>query len=141
RGGEADEAGRRTERLPAGAAVDALAAHGHQERHYPLAHLPALDPLAELRDPPDDLDTEDEGQVDGKARDALADVDVEVVERAGRNVDQHFSGAGPGIGDAFELQDVQSAELVQLDRRPCRPLGLADGSSRGVALWLASEPL
>ena len=74
--------GRQAERLAAGAAVAAVAAGVHQVRHHAVADLPALDALAELRDPADDLDAEDERQLDREARDALADVDVEVVERA-----------------------------------------------------------
>ena len=92
RGGEADEAGREAEGLTPRLAVAALAARAHQIGHHPLADLPAVDPVAEGRDAPDDLDPEDEGRRDVEPRHALADVDVEVVERADRDVDQHLAG-------------------------------------------------
>ena len=88
------------ERLAAGAAEAALAAGVHQVRHHAVARLPALDALADLGDPADDLDAEDERELDREARDALADVDVEVVESAGADVDQDLAGAGPRIVDS-----------------------------------------
>ena len=87
RGREADEAGRQAERLAAGAAVAAPATGVHQVRQHPLADLPALNPLAERGDPADDLDAEDERRLDRKPGHALADVDVEVVERAGADLE------------------------------------------------------
>ena len=115
-GAEADVVGVRAERLAAGAAEAALAAGRHQQRHHAVADLPALDALAELGDPADDLEAEDERRLDREARGALADVDVEVVERAGRDVDQHLARAGPRVGNVFEPKHVDSAELVEHDR-------------------------
>ena len=114
-GAEADEAGVQTERLVAAAAVAAVAAGVHQVRHHAVADLPALDALADLGDPPDDLDPEDERRLDREARQPLADVDVQMVERRRGDVDQHLARAGPRIGDVLELEAVQPAELVEHD--------------------------
>ena len=64
---------------------------------------------------PDDLDAEDERRLDGEPRDALADVDVQVVERRRGDIDQHLARAGLRIGDILELEAVQPAELVEHD--------------------------
>src|SRR5205823_13441143 len=103
-GAEADEAGLEAERLAAGQAVAAAAARVHQVRHHAVADLPALDALADLGDPPDDLDAEDERRLDREPGDALADVHIEVVERRGSDVDQHLPRARLRIGDVFELK-------------------------------------
>ena len=87
----------------------------HQERHHAVADLPALDALADLCDPADDLDPEDERRLDREARHALADVDVQVVERGRADVDQHLARAGLRIGYILELEAVQPAELVEHD--------------------------
>ena len=47
---------------------------------------------------------------------ALADVDVEVVECAGADVDQHLADTGLGVVDLLDLKHVQPAELVEEHR-------------------------
>ena len=80
----ADEpVGRSAERLAAGSAVDAVPARRDEIGRDPVADLPPLDALAERRDSADRLHAERVRERDRKARDALADVDIEVVERAG----------------------------------------------------------
>ena len=53
------------------------------------------------------------GGCDVEPRHALADVDVEVVERARGDVDQHLARAGLRVVDLLDLQHVQPAELVK----------------------------
>ena len=84
--------------------------------HDALADLPALDALAERGDPADDFDAGHERKLDREARDALADVDVEVVERAGGDVDQHLAAAWLGVGKVLHPQDAGTAELVEHNR-------------------------
>src|SRR5581483_2069459 len=135
--GEADEAGARAEGLAAAAAEAALAAGREQERHHAVADPPALDAVAQLRDPADHLEAEHEREVDGEARRALADVHVEVVERAGEHVDEHLSRPGPRRLHFLQPEDVGPAELVEHDRlhpptspfrRPSLPLCLTFGA-------------
>ena len=65
-----------------------------------IADLLARDALAERRDPADGLDAEDVRERDREARHALANVDVEMVQRARGDVEQHLSRAGLGIRDS-----------------------------------------
>ena len=87
-----------TERRASGLAVDAAAARVEQVRQHAVADLPAGHALAERRDSPDDLDTEDERRLDGEARNPLADVHVQVVQRRGEDVEDDFTGPGCGSG-------------------------------------------
>ena len=121
RGREADEAGREAERLAPGPAVDALAAGRHQVRHHALADLPAGDALAERSDPPDDLDAEDERRLDREARDPFADVDVEVVQRRGEDVERDLARAGLRIGELLTCRTSEppnSSNTTAFTTRP-----------------------
>ena len=88
-----NQSGRGAERLAARAAVDAAAARRDQVDGDAVADRPALDALAERGDPADRLDAERVGKLDREARDALAHVDVEVVERRGGDVDDDLARA------------------------------------------------
>jgi hypothetical protein len=75
-----------------------VAAGVHQVRHHPLADLPAGDALAERADAADDLDTpRTKGGRPGSAR-PLADVDVEMVESGGEDVEDDLARSGLGSG-------------------------------------------
>ena len=52
-------------------------------------------------------------QGDREARDALADVDVEMVEPAAIDADDDLAWPGPRIVDLLELQDIGTTELVE----------------------------
>src|SRR5439155_446459 len=108
--------GREAERFASAAAEPALAAGTHQVRHDPITYLPPLDTLAERGDPADDLDPEDERELDREARDTLAHVDVEVVQRARGDVDADLAWTRFRIGDVLQLQDVEATELVEHHR-------------------------
>jgi hypothetical protein len=130
-GREADEARGQAQRLAAGAAVPAFAARVHQVRHHAVADLPAADALAERGDPPDRLDAEDERRLHVEARDAFAYVDVEVVEGARRDLDQHLARTGLRIVHLLDLQHVQPAELVE-QHRLHRTTSAVDDRVRGL---------
>ncbi len=88
-----------------------------QVGHHALPDLPvAVDVGAELRDRAHDLETEDVREVDLEARDALADVDVHVVERAGVHLDAHVPRLELRVLDLLELQAIRAAELVDAHR-------------------------
>ena len=110
---EADEPGREAERLAPRSAEAALAAGRHDERVDAVAGLPALDAAADLLDVAGDLDAERVREVDGKARDPFADVDVEVVQGAGPDPDRHLAGARLRVVDLLQLEDIRVAELVE----------------------------
>ena len=112
----ADEPVRRgAERLAAGAAVEAIAARRDQVDGDPVADLPPLDALAERRDPPDRLDAERVRELDREARDAFANVDVEVVERRRRDVHHDLVDTGRRVGKLLDPKHVGLAELVEDD--------------------------
>ena len=52
-------------------------------------------------------------QRDREARDAFANVDVEVVERAGAELDRTSPGPGRRVVDLLEPENVRAAELVE----------------------------
>ena len=114
-GREADEAGRQAERLAAGAAVPALAARVHDVRVDAVAGRPALDALAELLDVARQLDAERVRQGDREAGGAVADVDVEVVERARPDPDEHLARPRARVVDLLDPQHVETPELVEPD--------------------------
>ena len=122
-GREADEPGREAERLAAGAAVAAVAAGVHQVRHRRGRRPASPRRPRRLPDAADDLDAEDERRLDREARDALADVDVEVVQRAGADVDRHL--AGPGLGSATPRPAGRRGRRTRGTRPPSRDLPCA----------------
>ena len=80
-----------------------------------VTDLPALDALADRGDPPDRLDAERVRELDREARDALAHVDVEVVERRGGDVHDDLARARCGVGELLDPEHVGVAELVEDD--------------------------
>ena len=60
----------------------------------------------------DDLEAEDVRELDREARDALSDVHVHVVERAGVHLDAHVPGPGLRILDLLDRRRSRAAELV-----------------------------
>ena len=83
-----------------------------QVRHDAVADREVVDPVADRIDPADDLEALDVGEVDGEARRPLADVDVDVVERARRDVDAHMAGARLRIVDVLDGEHVGPSELA-----------------------------
>src|SRR5918996_817829 len=69
-----------------------------------------------LGDPPDDLEPQHVRRLDREARDPFADVDVEVVEGAGRHVERNLAGPRPWIVELLEPQDFGASELVENHR-------------------------
>ncbi len=90
-----------------------VAAGRHDERVDAVAGLPALHAAADLLDVACDLDAERVREVDRKARDPFADVDVEVVQGAGPDPDRHLAGTRFRVVDLLELEDIRVAELVE----------------------------
>ena len=87
-----------------------------QVRHDAVADREVVDPLADRIDPADDLEALDVGEVDGEARRPLADVDVDVVQRARRDVDAHMAGARLRIVDVLDGEHVGPSELAHVLR-------------------------
>jgi hypothetical protein len=56
-----------------------------------------------------------------EAGDALADVDVKVVERARGDVDRDLARPGLRVGELLQPKHVDAAELVEHDRLHTRP--------------------
>src|SRR3990172_5363583 len=107
------EVAKATWRPAAGAAGAPPAAGLQQVGQHPIAGLPALDPGADLGDRAHDLEAENEREGDREAGDALADVDVEVVQGAGGDLHRHLARARLRVVHLLELQDVETAELVE----------------------------
>jgi hypothetical protein len=83
-----------------------------QVRHDAVADREVVDPLADRLHAADDLEALDVGEVDGEARRPLADVDVDVVQRARGDVDAHVVGARLRIVDVLDGEHVGPSELA-----------------------------
>ena len=68
----------------------------------------SVHPVPDHIDAADDLQPLDVGEVDGEARRPLADVDVDMVERARGDVDAHMAGARLRIVDVLNGEHVQA---------------------------------
>jgi len=79
-----------------------------------LAELEPGHVLAERLDHTGPVGAEDPRLRDG--RQALADPDVEVVERGGAEPDEHLAGAGERIGRLLEHEHLGPAVLVDPNR-------------------------
>ncbi len=94
-----------------------------QKRHSPHVSMmygltrspgrPPGDPFTDLHDLARDLDPEDVRERDREARNALSDVDVEVVERARPIANEHLARPRPRVVDLLDAQDVRMAELAK----------------------------
>jgi hypothetical protein len=87
-------------------------------RHRPheLARAQPGEGPAEGGDLAGDVVAEDVRQRDGASRLAETRPDVEVVERAGADADEHFAGSGGRIRDIFVAQHLRSAVRAHHDR-------------------------
>ena len=104
----------RGEVLAAGASVDVVEIDAHQVGGNAIAHLPLVgDGRSNLDDFAGQLQAEDAARIDREARDALAEIDVEVVERARSHLDQHLIGCGLWGLDVLDDDLVDPAELMK----------------------------
>ena len=111
-----NQSGASAEQLAGGSAVEAPAAGRDEIRRDAVTDIPALDALAERCDAADGLHAEDVREPDRKPGNALSDVDVEMVERRGRDVDDDLVHAWRRIRQLLDAEDVAVAELVEDDR-------------------------
>ena len=75
-----------------------------------------MSPAAERLDPSNDLEPEDVREGDVEPGRPLADVDVDVVQRARVDLDADVPGRWLGVGNILVAQHIQTAELVYADR-------------------------
>ena len=94
------------ERLASGGAVPAAAAGAHDVGHHAIARRPALDAVSDAGDPTHDLDAEHVRWLDREAGDALANVDVEMVQRRGDDLEHDLAGTCFRVGELLQAQNV-----------------------------------
>ena len=123
--------------LAAGAGVDVVEVDAHQVRRDAITDLPLVgDSRANLDDLAGQLEAEHAARIDREARDALAEIDVEVVERARSHLDQHLVGQGLRGLDVLDDDLVDPTELMKQRCSHCSLLRLAVGEvSRPRTLW------
>ena len=123
--------------LAAGAGVDVVEIDAHQVGSNAIANLPLVgDGRSNLDDLAGQLQAEDAARIDREARDALAEIDVEVVEHARSHLDQHLIGCGLWGLDVLDDDLVDPTELMKQRCSHCSLLRLAVGEvSRPRTLW------
>ena len=100
--------------LTAGAGVDVVEIDAHQVRRNAIADLPLVrDGRPNLDDLAGQLEAEHAARIDRESRDALAEVHIEVVERARAHLDQHLIGQGLRGLDVLDDDLVDPAELMK----------------------------
>jgi hypothetical protein len=56
---------------------------------------------------------------DWYSREAAADPEIEVIERAGVDAHEDFAGTGVGLGDVFVFEDARVTVFVEYDCFHC----------------------
>ena len=119
--------------LAAGAGVDVVEINAHQVRRNAVADLPLVGHGGtDLDDLAGQLQAEHAARIDREARDALAEVHVEVVERARAHLDQHLIGCRLRGLNVFYDDLVDPAKLM---KQRC-----AHGSLLRLAVGKVSPP-
>jgi hypothetical protein len=94
--------------------TDEVLGEPEQVGHDPVTDAPLLlaNAVTDALDRADQFQAEDVRQRDLETGDAFADVDVDVVQRAGADPDSNVSGAQLWVGDIVDAQLVSAAKLV-----------------------------